>query len=179
MITGKTPDISEYLDFNFYDLVWYWRQPSPSLSEHDRELARWMGVAHRVGSDMCYWLMPVSGVPVVNSSVQHVTAEDLRNPEIMQQIDDLNRRLETQLDDTSFVLPGGDIDDFYPNDIYDMQVLGNAKNRDPENGNNVMHERPEANEKCSKPEAYCLSPLSGQKITKDRLRTEVGIGING
>ena len=100
MITGKTPDISEYLDFNFYDLVWYWRQPSPSLSEHDRELARWMGVAHRVGSDMCYWLMPVSGVPVVNSSVQHVTAEDLQNPEIMQQIDDFNRRLETQLDDT-------------------------------------------------------------------------------
>jgi hypothetical protein len=83
MITGKTPAISEYLDFNFYDLVWYWRQPSPSLSEHDRELARWMGVAHRVGLDMCYWLMPVSGVPVVNSSVQHVTAENLQNPEIM------------------------------------------------------------------------------------------------
>ena len=60
MITGKTPDISEYLDFDFYDLVWYWRQPHPSLSEHDRELARWMGIAHRVGSDMCYWLMPVS-----------------------------------------------------------------------------------------------------------------------
>ncbi len=84
IITGKTPDISEYLDFDFYDLVWYWHQPSPSLSEHDRELARWMGVAHRVGLDMCYWLMSVSGVPVVNSSVQHVTAEDLRNPEIMQ-----------------------------------------------------------------------------------------------
>jgi hypothetical protein len=114
MITGKTPDISEYLDFNFYDLVWYWRQPSPSLSEHDRELARWMGVAHRVGSNMCYWLMPVSGVPVVNSSVQHVMAEDLRNPDIMQRINDFNRRLETRLDDTSFVLPGGDIDNFLP-----------------------------------------------------------------
>ncbi len=114
MITGKTPDISEYLDFNFYDLVWYWRQPSPSLSTHDQELARWMGIAHRVGSDMCYWLMPVSGVPLVNSSVQHVTAEDLRNPDIMQLINNVNRRIETQLDDTSFVLPGGDIDDFYP-----------------------------------------------------------------
>jgi hypothetical protein len=45
-ITGKTPDISEYLDFDFYDLVWYWRLPNPSLSEHDCELARWMGVAH-------------------------------------------------------------------------------------------------------------------------------------
>ena len=40
MITGKTPDISEYLDFDFYDLVWYWCQPNPSLSEHDRELAQ-------------------------------------------------------------------------------------------------------------------------------------------
>jgi hypothetical protein len=66
MIKGESLDISEYLDFNFYDLVWYWRQPSPSLSEHDQELARWMGVAHRVGSDMCYWLMLVSGIPVVN-----------------------------------------------------------------------------------------------------------------
>ncbi len=83
MITDKTLDISEYLDFDFYDLVWYWRQPHPSLSEHDRELAQWMGVAHRVGSDMCYWLMPVSGVPVVNSSVQHVMADERRNPELM------------------------------------------------------------------------------------------------
>ena len=95
---------------------------------------------------MCYWLIPVSGVPVVNSSVQHVMAEDLQNPEIMQRIDDFNRRLETRLDDTSFVLPGGDIDDFYPNDIYNIPVLGNAKNGDPENGNNVMHERPEADD---------------------------------
>jgi hypothetical protein len=102
-----------------------------------------MGVAHRVGLDMCYWLMPVSRIPFVNSSVQHVTAEDLRNPEIMQRIDDFNRRLETRLDDTSFVLPGGGIDDFYPNDIYNIPVLGNAKNGDPENGNNVMHEQPE------------------------------------
>jgi hypothetical protein len=23
-VTGKTPDISEWLDFEFYDLVWWW-----------------------------------------------------------------------------------------------------------------------------------------------------------
>jgi hypothetical protein len=61
MITVVAPDISEYCDFNIYDLVWYWRAPHPLMAEHDRELARWMGVAHRYGSDMCYWLMPVSG----------------------------------------------------------------------------------------------------------------------
>jgi hypothetical protein len=44
MIMGRTPDISEYLDFDFFDLVRYWRLPHPSISEHDRELARWMGI---------------------------------------------------------------------------------------------------------------------------------------
>ena len=101
MITDNTPNILEYLDFDFYDLVWYWRQPHPSLSEHDRDLARWMGIAQRVGSDMCYWLMPVSGVPVVKSSVQHVTTDDLCNPELVHRIEDFNTRLNTRLDDTN------------------------------------------------------------------------------
>ena len=136
MITGKTPDISEYLDFDFYNLVWYWRTPNPSLSEHYRELARWMGIAHRVGSDMCYWLMPVSGVPVVNSSVQHVTAEDLRNPQIMERVEDFNTRLNTRLDDTNFILPGEDIDYYHPEDTYEIPIDENAENRDPENGDN-------------------------------------------
>ena len=146
MITGKTPDISEYLDFDFYDLVWYWRQPNPSLSEHDRELAQWMGVAHRVGSDMCYWLMPVSGVPVMNSSVQHVTADDLRNPEIMHRIEDFNTRLNTQLDDTNFALPGGDIDDFSPNNVYEIPTQEGAQNRDPDDGDDEVYDRPEADD---------------------------------
>ena len=39
-VTGNTPDISEYLDFDFYDLVWYFPTIHPSISEKDRELAR-------------------------------------------------------------------------------------------------------------------------------------------
>ena len=134
MITSKTPDISEYLDFDFYDLVWYWRSPHPSLSEHDRELARWMGVAHRVGSDMCYWLMPVSGVPVVNTTVQHVIADNLRNTDIQARVDDFNTRLTRRLDDTSFVLPGNDID-YYPEDQHHV---------DTENGDTDNDTQPEA-----------------------------------
>jgi hypothetical protein len=26
-VTGDTPDISEYIDFGFYDWVWYWDTP--------------------------------------------------------------------------------------------------------------------------------------------------------
>jgi hypothetical protein len=139
IVTGRTPDISEYLDFDFYDLVWYWRTAHPSLSEHDRELARWMGVAHRVGSDMCYWLMPVSGVPVVNTTVQHVTSEDLRNVDIQAQVDDFNTRLHQRLEDTNFVLPGNDID-YYPTDQYTIDL----ENGDPENGDADDEGQPEA-----------------------------------
>ena len=53
-VTGKTPDISEYLDFDFYDLVWYFPGLHPSISEDNRALGRWLGVSHRIGSDMCY-----------------------------------------------------------------------------------------------------------------------------
>lgn len=130
MLTGTTPDISEYLDFDFYDLVWYWRSSHPSLSEHDRELARWMGVAHRVGSDMCYWLMPVSGIPVVNTTVQHVTLEDLRNPEIKARVEEFNTKLDERLNDTNFVLPGNDLDHYYPRDSYEIDVVEDAENGD-------------------------------------------------
>ena len=134
MITGKTPDISEYLDFDFYDLVWYWRAPHPSMAENTRELARWMGVAHRVGSDMCYWLMPVSGIPVVNSTVQHVTAEDMRDPDINARIEDFNTKLAEHLDDTNFVLGGEDIDHWYPHDVYEIPIKDDAENENGDTG---------------------------------------------
>lgn len=79
IITGCTPDISEFCDFAFYDLVMYWHTSSPALGEHVKELARWVSVAHRVGSDMCYWLIPMSGVLIANTTVQHVTNDEMRN----------------------------------------------------------------------------------------------------
>ena len=45
MVTGETPDISEWLDFEFYDRVWYYNQKI-ELDRSGRRLARWLGVAH-------------------------------------------------------------------------------------------------------------------------------------
>ena len=39
-VMGETLDISEYLDFNFYDLVWYHTGNHPSVSKEHRELVR-------------------------------------------------------------------------------------------------------------------------------------------
>ena len=34
----RTPDISEYGDFDFWDLVWYWPGSKPTIDEKDRQL---------------------------------------------------------------------------------------------------------------------------------------------
>ena len=48
-LTGETPDISEWLDFAFYDLVWY-HVASNDTSTDPRRLGQWLGVSHCVGS---------------------------------------------------------------------------------------------------------------------------------
>jgi hypothetical protein len=35
-ITGNTPDISEWLDFDFYDMVWYYDRKHPGMTDDDR-----------------------------------------------------------------------------------------------------------------------------------------------
>jgi hypothetical protein len=49
-LTGETPDISEYLDFGFYD----WIQYKDNAGLGESRIGRWLGVAHRVGNLMSY-----------------------------------------------------------------------------------------------------------------------------
>ena len=48
-VTGETPDISEYLDFGFYDPVWY-KDDAGSTPAYP---GRWLGVSSRTGRLMC------------------------------------------------------------------------------------------------------------------------------
>jgi hypothetical protein len=72
-ITGDTCDISEWADFEFYDLVWYWDTP---FTEDNPKIGRWLGVSHRVGSALCYWILTDKGKVLARSTVQHLTKED-------------------------------------------------------------------------------------------------------
>jgi hypothetical protein len=47
VLTGNTPDISEFLEYKWYQPVWYY-EPT-AFPEQRKHLARWIGVAHRVG----------------------------------------------------------------------------------------------------------------------------------
>jgi hypothetical protein len=73
-ITGETVDISEYLDFGFYDWVWY--RENAGLGE--TKLGRWLGVSHRVGTLMSFWIVTSTGKVVSRTTVQRVTNLELQ-----------------------------------------------------------------------------------------------------
>ena len=68
-VTGETPDISEYLDFGFYDEVWF----KDNAGVAPPEPGRWLGVADRTGRLMTYVVLNQKGEPVSRSSVTRVT----------------------------------------------------------------------------------------------------------
>ena len=67
---GETIDILEYLDFGFYDEVWFKDNAGLSPSEP----GRWLGVSHQTGRLMCYHILTQRGTVVSRSTVQRVTA---------------------------------------------------------------------------------------------------------
>ena len=125
-VTGQTPDISEWLDFEFYDLVWWLdRLTKPNFTDNTRQLAHWLGISHRVGSDLSYWLITESGKVISKTSVEHVTRDDYLQADKKAEIEAFNRRLEESLDDANFMIDGeGEFDSMYLDDIDDDENPG-------------------------------------------------------
>ena len=76
-VTGITPDISEYVDFGFYDYCVY--RANAGLGE--LSLGRWIGVSHTIGNLMSYWILPASGIPISCSTVQRMTRLEMQTDE--------------------------------------------------------------------------------------------------
>ena len=56
---------------------------------------------------MCYWIMPVNGQAIAETTVQHVTRDDILDPTISASIEKFNEALNKRLDDTNFIIAGG------------------------------------------------------------------------
>jgi hypothetical protein len=96
IVCGRTPDISEYLDYAWYETVWYYDQEA-NFPEPRRKMAKWLGVAHRVGQALCYYVLPSSGRPIVRSTVQPLTHEEKESQEILQQIKELDQSITSSV----------------------------------------------------------------------------------
>jgi hypothetical protein len=125
-LTGDTVDISEWLDFEFFDLVWYLHEPG---ADNNPRLGRWIGISHRIGSDMCYWVLNEKGHTMSRTTVQHVTELEQQTPDIQKKITEFDRVLKERLDDTNHI-DKSDAAPFYLQDVdvsndevqYDMAI---------------------------------------------------------
>jgi hypothetical protein len=115
------PDISKWMDFAFYDLVWWLDHPTkPNITNSTCQLARWLGVSHRVGSDLSYWLITESGKIISKTSVNQVTRDDYLQMDKKQEIEEFNHQLEASLDDANFIINGnGEFNSLYLEDTDD------------------------------------------------------------
>ncbi len=99
LLTGNTPDVSEFLEFHWFQLVWYY-EPSV-FPEQNRLIAKWLGVAHRVGQAMCFWILPISGVPIARTTIQAISKEELTSVEVQCMITSYERAIEETLGDNT------------------------------------------------------------------------------
>ena len=61
-LTGETPG---FLDFAFWDHVWY--KDDGGLSE--RKIVHWLGVSHKVGNTMSYDILTQTGKVVSRTTI--------------------------------------------------------------------------------------------------------------
>jgi hypothetical protein len=60
----------------------------------DKLMARWIGIAHRMGQAMCYWVLPSSGIPIARTTIQQITQAELDTDEIKKQLYEYNDPFE-------------------------------------------------------------------------------------
>ena len=94
IITGETPDVSEYTDFGFYDWVTY--QEKAGLGE--LSLGRWLGVSHKVGNLMSYWICTPSCVVISCVMVQRLTYAEQKTYEWNQRMQAFDESIKKRLD---------------------------------------------------------------------------------
>ena len=99
-VTGETTDISEYLDFGFYDRVWF----KENVGLGEKSLGRWLGVAHRIGNAMNYFILKDNGKVVSCSMVQRVTNLEMRTKEVEEQVKQFDSNLEETIKDLGIIV---------------------------------------------------------------------------
>ena len=127
-VTRQTPDISECLEFDLYACVWWLDKNHPSTTDNNIILGRCIKISHKIGSNMCYWVLTVLVKVVARNTLQHVIFNALIYPDMKRRIDKFDEELEKLLDDTNFV---DDImSDLYIDDVnkYDEAACWDGSN---------------------------------------------------
>jgi hypothetical protein len=74
------------------------------MSNEQACIGCWLGIAHRIGSDMTYWILTEAGNIIARSTIQHITMSDVATDAIKTHVLTFDDNLRTQLCDKTFKL---------------------------------------------------------------------------
>lgn len=105
-VHARTADISEYVQFDWYQYVWFIEPAVPGLGPSKR-IGRWLGVATDTGSKMVYNVLNSKGNVVRRSSVAPVKPEELLVDDVIAQMklhdDGIERRFGDEVSTPEFI----------------------------------------------------------------------------
>jgi hypothetical protein len=90
-VLGWTPDISNFIQHDWWQWVYYLDQ------NHEQKLGKWLTVAMNHGGGDAYWILPESCHPIVVSTVWNLPDEDMLDPEKKTQREDFTQAVEKRL----------------------------------------------------------------------------------
>jgi hypothetical protein len=133
------------LDFKFYDYVWYWDEKGSDMTEEQRLIGRWLGIAHRVGSNMIFWILTKSGRVIARSTVQHITTSDMQQDAIRQLQQSFDESITERFADEQFVLMEPGL--FYLEDVESPEPVDETNIPDDAEYGDMIHEpRPDVDD---------------------------------
>lgn len=98
IVLGFTLDISEYAEFLFYDHCWYWDTPQ-GYPHQKKHIGRWLGMQHRVGQAIVFWVMYNNGKVIAKSTVIPLEPTEHEVQEVKDRMDDLNKTITKKISD--------------------------------------------------------------------------------
>jgi hypothetical protein len=115
-LTGDTADISHLCEFAWYDPVWYVDITDPF---QNKQIARYLGPSHDIGQAMCSKLITRKGRIIAQTSVLPMSASDLDNAVIKDQIASFDNALKKALGDRAV----GILIDLLPDEIDEREYI--------------------------------------------------------
>ena len=102
-LTGETEDISDYLDFGFYDRTWF--HENSGLGEQG--LGCWLSVSHCTGGAMSYWILKANGYVVSQTTVQRIKNPESEISENQLMLSEFDKEIKRCIKDDEFPVDGG------------------------------------------------------------------------
>ena len=94
-LTAKTPDISQYLDFGWYDWIWYRTNAGLDVPK----LGRFLGVAKSASNMLTFHILPDSGIPIQAGTPQQVTEPEKQTDVVRKRIKNFSDKIADKFKD--------------------------------------------------------------------------------